>query len=391
MRYIIGVLCLTVFAIGGCSDTAGPGAKPKAKAPPPVPVTVAHPIAKKITEWDEFTGRFVAVEAVEVRARVSGHLEKIAFKDGQIIKKGDLLFVIDPRPFKIALDQANAEVTRAQSEVIPAENDVERGEPLVSKKMVSQSEFESRVARLEAAKASLLSARAAKRKAELDLQWTNVRAKVSGRISDARVDVGNLISGGQATSTVLTTIVSLNPIHFEFEGSESDYLKYTRLANAGKRPSSRDEQNPVAVKLADEDNFGHTGKMEFVDNAIDPRSGTIRGRAVLKNPDFLLVPGMFGRMRLFGGQFEALLIPDDVILSDQARKIVLSVDKEGAVTPTVVKLGPIVYGLRVVRSGLSKDDTIIIKGVQRFRPGLKVKPEVSEIKLLRSAEQMELN
>lgn len=377
--FALSLIVSLSLALVGCAEENQNPVQGKAGTPPPV--TVANPISKEITEWDEFTGRFEAVETVEVRARVSGHLEKIIFKDGQMVNKGDLLFEIDPRPFEIALEQASADVDRAKSEVVPAKNDVERGRPLVANKRITNTEFETRVARLDAANANLQAAKARKRSAELDLAWTKVRAKVSGRISDARVDVGNLISGGQANSTVLTTIVSLDPIHFEFEGSEADYLKYTRLANAGKRPSSRVVQNPVAIKLADETDFMHRGKMEFVDNAIDPRSGTIRGRAILKNPDLLLVPGIFGRMRLFGGDFQALLVPDEVILSDLARKIVLTVHKDGTVVPKVVKLGPIVDGLRVVRDGLKASDTIIIKGVQRFRPGQKVTPQAGEIVL----------
>ncbi len=383
LALLLGIV--STLLLVGCNEE--PSATAKASQPPPPPVTVAKPLKKRITEWDEFTGRFEAVETVDVRARVSGFLDRIHFRDGQIVKKGELLFTIDKRPFEIAVEQAKAQVDQAQAQLDLANSDVERARPLLERRTITGREFESREATARGALASLSEARAQLKNAELNLEWTEVDSPITGRISDTPIDVGNLIAGGQNGATVLTRIVSLDPIHFEFEGSEADYLKYTRLARSGQRPSSRDSANPVAVRLIDEQDFRHRGNMDFVDNAIDPRSGTIKGRAIFENKDTLLLPGMFGRMRLFGGDFDAILIPDDAIASDQARKIVMSVTPDGEVTPKVVTLGPMVFGLRVVRTGLSASDQIIISGMQRARPGQKVKPEVGEI----AAEEPQTN
>lgn len=358
-----------------------------AQAPggPPPPVTVAKPLQKEITEWDEFTGRFEAVSNVEVRARVSGVLQSIHYRDGEIVKEGALLYVIDQRPFKIALQQAKAQVAQAQAQLDLARSDVDRARPLLKSRTITGREFETRETSARGALASLEGARAAVAEAELNLEWTSVRAPISGRVSDSHVDVGNLISGGQNGATLLTRIVSLDPIHFVFEGSEADYLKYNRLANAGKRPSSRNTGNPVAVKLIDEDDYKHKGKMDFVDNAIDRSSGTIRARAILENPGLILTPGLFGRLRLFGGKSQALLVPDAAIASDQARKVVMTVTDKGKIAPKVVTLGPIVFGLRVIRSGLLPDDDVIIEGLQRARPGQQVTPETGKIEIANAA------
>ena len=377
MRRLSSVLMfLSVIALAGCDEKSETTAN---ATPLPPPVTVAYPLNKNITEWDEFTGSFKAVETVDVRARVSGFLDSVHFKDGQIVKKGDLLFVIDKRPFQIAVEQAKAEVDEKQAQLDLANSDLERARPLVERRTLTAREFESREATARAAIAAVAGARARLKNVELSLEWTRVVAPVGGRISDSRADVGNLISGGEASSTILTRIVSLDPIHFEFEGSEADYLKYIRLSQSGLRPSSRDAANPVIVKLIDEEEFLHKGKMEFVDNAIDAKSGTIRARAIFDNKKSLLLPGMFGRLRLFGGNFNAFLIPDSAIASDQSRKIVLTVTSDGTVANKVVTLGPIVDGLRVVRTGLNKNDSIIISGLLRARPGQKVTTELGKI------------
>jgi RND family efflux transporter MFP subunit len=349
------------------------------QAPPPPPVTVAVPMQKKITEWDEYTGRFTAVETVEVRARVSGFIDSIHFKEGQLVGKGDLLFVIDPRPFKIAVEQAKAEVERADAKLQIASLDVQRAAPLVRTQSVTEREFDTRRATERDAAAQVAAAEAALKQAELNLEWTEVRAPISGRISDKRVDVGNLITGGQTGSTLLTVIVSIDPIHFVFDGSEADFLRYARLSASGARPSSRDVENPVAVRLADETEFKHHGRMNFVDNVLNTKTGTIRGRAVFDNKDGLLTPGFFGRLRLFGGESEALLVPDSAIASDQSRKIVFTVAADGTVGIKLVEAGPIVDGLRVVRSGISAADRVIIEGLPRARPGQKVKAEEGQI------------
>jgi membrane fusion protein, multidrug efflux system len=354
--------------------------KPAASSsPPPPPVTVARPLHKAITEWDEYTGRFSAVASVEVRARVSGFIDSVHFKDGQLIKQGDLLFVIDPRPYKLAVEQSMAEVARAKARLDIATLDVERAAPLVRSQTLTEREFDTRRSTQRDTAAQVASAEASLKQAQLNLEWTEVRAPISGRISDTRVDAGNLISGGQAGATLLTVIVSIDPIRFVFDGSEADFLRYSRLAATGARPLSRDVQNPVSVRLADESEYKHHGRMDFVDNVLNPRTGTIRGRAVFENKDGLLTPGFFGRLRLFGGEHEALLVPDSAIASDQSRKIVFTVADDGTVGTKLVELGPIVEGLRVIRAGLAPADRIVIDGLQRARPGQKVTPEPGEI------------
>ena len=365
---------------------AGCGNQPVASsAPPPPPVTVAHPLQKTITEWDEYTGRFVAIDSVEVRARVSGFIDSVNFKEGQIVKQGDLLFVIDQRPYKLAVEQAKADVERAQAKLEIASLDVQRATPLVRNQSVTEREFDTRKATERDAAGQVASAQATLKQAELNLEWTEVRAPIGGRISDRRVDAGNLITGGQSGSTLLTVIVSIDPIHFVFDGSEVDFLHYVRLAAAGGRPSSRDVQNPVSVRLADETEYMHQGHMDFVDNVINPKTGTIRGRAVFDNKDGLLTPGFFGRVRLFGGEHQALLVPDAAIASDQSSKIVFTVADDGTVGTKLVELGPIVEGLRVIRLGLAAGDRIVIDGLQRARPGQKVKPEDGKIEPIAAA------
>jgi membrane fusion protein, multidrug efflux system len=371
---LLGVLVLGAQMLMACDG------KPVARAAPPPPaVTVARPLQKTITEWDEYTGRFTAVETVEVRARVSGFIESVHFKEGQPVKQGDLLFVIDPRPFRIAIEQAKAEVERAKAKLEIASHDVQRATPLVRSQTVTEREFDTRRSTERDAAAQVASLEAALKQAELNMEWTEVRAPISGRISDKRVDAGNLITGGQTGATLLTLIVSIDPIHFVFDGSEADFLRYSRLAAAGTRPSSRDAQNPVAVQLADETDYRHQGRMNFVDNTLNPKTGTIRGRAVFDNKDGLLTPGFFGRLRLFGGQRESLLVPDAAIASDQASKIVFTVADDGMVGTKRVELGPLVDGLRIIRSGLAPTDRIVIDGLQRSRPGQKVTAEDGKI------------
>lgn len=353
----------------------------QAQAPQPT-VTVAKPLSKKITQWDEFSGRFEAIEQVDVRPRVSGFIEKIHFEDGQLVKAGDPLFTIDKRPFEIALASAKATIEQRKAEVALQVAEVERARPLVKSRTIAQRDFETREANLAVAKAQLEAAKATLRAAELDLEWAVVQAPISGRISDRRVDVGALVTGGAAGATLLTTIVSLDPIYFVFDGSEADYLRYVRAARLGARPSSRDTANPVRIKLADEKDWSRTGEMNFVDNRLDSRSGTIRARAIVKNEDGLLAPGVFGRMQLFGGEVDALLIPDKAIVSDQTRKIVFVVGEDGKIKGTPVDLGPLWReGLRAITSGLSANDRIVINGIANpaVRPGAKVTTEAGEI------------
>jgi membrane fusion protein, multidrug efflux system len=370
---------LLLFGHSLCSCDSPPVAKP-VQVPPSV--TVSRPLQKNITEWDEYTGRFVAVDTVEVRARVSGFINSIHFKDGQLVKQGDLLFVIDPRPYQIAVEQAKAEIERARARLQIATADVKRALPLAQSQTLTQLEFEMRQSVQHEAAGSVTSLEAALKRAELNLEWTEVRAPISGRISDRRVDAGNLVAGGEISATLLTVVVSIAPIHFIIDGSESDFLRYQRLAAKGARQLSRDVQNPVSVRLADETEYRHHGRMNFVDNVLNQRTGTIRARAIFENKDGLLTPGYFGRLRLYGGESNALLIPDGAIASDQASKIVFTVADDGTVVIKRVELGPIVDGLRVIRSGLAATDRIVIDGLQRARPGQKVTPEDGDIEVM---------
>jgi membrane fusion protein, multidrug efflux system len=365
---------LATQLLTGCDD------KPAASSGPGLPaVTVSRPVQQKITEWDEYTGRFVAVKTVEIRARVSGFIDSIHFKDGQIVKQGDLLFIIDPRPYRLAVEQATADRDRTRAKLAIASSDVERATPLLRSQSVTEREFDTRKSTQEDASAAVMSADAALKQAQLNLEWTEVRAPIAGRISDRRVDAGNLIAGGQSGATLLTSIVSIDPIHFVFDGSEADFIHYLRLAAAGERPSSRDVQNPVAVRLADEFDYKRLGRMDFVDNVVNAKTGTIRGRAIFDNKDGLLTPGFFGRVRLFGGEHDALLLPDSAIASDQSNKIVFTVATDDTVGVKRVELGPLVHGLRVIRSGLNAGEHVVIDGLARARPGQKVKAEDGKI------------
>ena len=352
------------------------------QAPPAPPVTVAPPLAKRVTGWDEYSGRFEAVETVEVRPRVTGFVEKLHFRDGQLVKAGDLLFSLDKRPFEIAVESAKAEVARTAAQAELAENEVERVTPLARSGTASKRDLDQRTANLNVAIAQRQAAQAGLRSAELNLEWAEVRAPIAGRASDRKVDVGNLVTGGTAGSTVLTTIVSLDPIHFRFDASEADYIRYVRQFIAGDRKSGRESQHPVRIKLADDKDWSRQGRLDFVDNQLNPRSGTLRARAVLDNKDQLFTPGLFARLQLFGGEYDALLIPDAAIVSDQASKIVFTVGADGLVKAQPVELGDIVDGLRVVRAGLKADDRVIIDGLANpfVRPGARVTAQPGQVK-----------
>ncbi|VFU09682.1 efflux RND transporter periplasmic adaptor subunit [Methylocella tundrae] len=375
-------------AIIVCGVIAGVLAVPRgafAEGPPPPAVTVAHPLAKSVPRWDEYTGRFEPLQQVEVRPRVSGAVDTINFVDGQIVKTGDLLFVIDPRPYQIAVDSAQADVAKAQAQVEVAANDVTRAQQLAETRAITLRDVDQRKATLDVARAQQLSAEAALHNAELNLEWTQVRAPIPGRVSDHKIDIGNLVQGGQSGATLLTTIVTLDPIHFVFDASEADYIRYARLATAKERPSSRQFKNPVMVRLADEVDWSHShaGVMDFVDNQLNARAGVIRGRAIFENKDLFLLPGTFGRLRLFGGNINALLIPDSTIASDQASKIVLTVNADNKVVPKTVTLGAMYQGLRVILAGLSENDRVVIEGIANpfVRPGAMVAPKEGAITL----------
>ena len=384
-RTIVPIFVLLVAVGAGYGSfrhqEQAPVAAAQAAPAPLATVTVAKPLVKQIVEWDEFTGQFAAVDSVEIRARVSGFLDSIHFQDGQIVNKGDLLFVIDPRPFQIALSSAQSLLASAQARLNLAKLQLDRAAKLRQNDFTSQSTYDARQEEVLSATADMQSANAAINAAKLNLEFTQVTAPITGRVSIHEVSVGNLVQGGDSgNTTLLTTIVSLDPIHFNFDMSESDYLAYERATLAGRLQSTRNVGIAVSAHLMDEQDWPLEGTLNFVDNAVDRTAGTIRARAVFTNSDLLITPGQFGRIRSPGSDpYAAVLIPDAAILSDQARKIVMIVKEDGSVLPRVIRPGPIIDGLRVVREGLSGDDSIIIAGLTRVRPGAKVKPEPGKI------------
>jgi RND family efflux transporter MFP subunit len=352
-----------------CDD----GASRQASPPPPPPVTVATPVVKDIVEWDEFTGRFEAVDSVEVRARVGGYLEAVHFKDGAVVKKGDVLFVIDRRPFHLAHSQADANVAVARTKLDFARAEFERTERLARTGNAPERAVDERRQQFHAAQAELAGATAALDQARLDLGFTEIRAPIAGRISRRLVTEGNLV---EANATLLTTIVSLDPIHFYFDVDERSFLAYARMAREGTLPSSREIRYEVRVALADERQPRHKGHLDFLDNRIDRATGTMRGRAVIENPELLLVPGLFGRIEIPGsGRYRGVLVPDEAIAVDQDRRVVYTVAEDGSVAPRVIRPGPRIDGYRVVRQGLTGDERIIVNGVQRVRLSGKVTPQ----------------
>jgi RND family efflux transporter MFP subunit len=352
-----------------------------AQAPPAV--TVSAPLQREITEWDEFTGQFAAVDYVEVRARVSGYLTEIHFQDGQMVKQGDLLFVIDPRPYEATLAATRAQLGQASAQMDLAQRQLERSAELKTKGFEPVANYDQRVSELKVAAAAVESAKAAIRSAQLNVEFTRITAAVSGRISNHLVSIGNLVSGGEGSgTTLLTTIVSLDPIYFNFDMSEADYLAYQRATEKGLMKSTRDNSVPVALHLTDEKGWPHEGKLNFVDNQVDRSSGTIRVRAVFPNSDFSLTPGQFARIRIPGSEpYQAILVPDAAVVTDQSRKIVMTVRDDGTVEPKVVRTGPSYDNLRIIRSGLAATDRIVIDGLVRARPGAKVTPQPGKIEL----------
>ncbi len=347
-------------------------------APPPPAVTVAAPTKRTVFDFDEYVGRFTAINSVEVRARVSGYLDSVDFKDGQLVKQGDLLFTIDKRPFQYTLDQARANLQTAKSNLAYTEADLNRGRELVGQKTITEQIFEQRAQAFRNAQASVNGAQAAVQQAELDLQFTELRAPIDGRIGDRRVSPGNLVTGGTGgNTTLLATIVSTNPIYFEFTYDEASFLRYQRMASTGYDIASHGTSVKVALKLIDETDFDHEGRMDFVDNVIDRSTGTIRARAVLDNPNSLFTPGMFARVRVpASAPYEGLLLPDAAIGTEQARKFVLTVNADNTVVQKYVTLGQLTSdNLRVIKDGIAPDDRIIVNGLLRARPGQKVTPQ----------------
>jgi RND family efflux transporter MFP subunit len=361
-------LVLLAAAVTYWNSAPSPAAAPTAPM-----VTVAAPLERDINQWDDYVGRFEASRSVEVRPRVSGQVIGVHFTDGQIVQRGQLLYTVDPRPFGAALAEARASVAAAQSDLSLAEINLGRAKRLVEAEAVSQSDVDRLSANVRSAQAALAAARARVSSRALDVEFAYVRAPISGRISDRRIDPGNIVT---ANETLLTTINALDPIYFTFDVPESLYLKTAR-----QRQASRGAGEAAEIRLQDEAQYSWRGKLDFTDNGISQNSGTIRARAVVANPTFFLAPGMFGNMRLAdGGTTPALLVPDAAVRTDQARKIVLVVGKDDTVAAKPVETGPLVGNLRAIRSGISKTDRIIIQGVQFAMPGAKVKPRVTQIK-----------
>src|ERR1700694_2527223 len=368
------VVVLLAATLSGCDSKP---ATPQAAAAPP-PVTVAQPTKRTITDWDEFTGRFDAVEEVQVRARVGGFVTHVEFRDGAFVNAGDLLYIIDPRPFEAVAEQADGQLSDARAKAELAKRDLDRGLTLVQTSAVSESIVDQRRQTLQAAHAAEMQAEGALKAAKLNIEFTHVLAPMAGRVSRHLVSVGNLVQGSEGNATLLTSIVSLDPIYVYFDVDEATYLKNNRLWFEGKRPSSRDNPNSVEVALTGETKPSHYGKMDFIDHRLDVSTGTLRSRAVIPNKDLSILPGQFGRVRLIGSApYEALLLPDTAIATDPSRKIVFVVKDDNTVEAKPVTLGPLDEGLRVIREGLKAEDRVIVDGLQRARVGAKVSPHAA--------------
>jgi membrane fusion protein, multidrug efflux system len=373
---IAPVIFLSV-ALGGCDQR-----QQAAAALPPPAVTVAQPVKRTVTDWDEFTERFEAVESVQVRPRVGGSVTSVQFKDGDMVHAGDLLYVIDSRPFEAVAEQADGQLADARAKTELAKRELDRSLALVQSSAVSEQNVDQRRQALQAAHAAEMQAEGALKAAQLNIEFTHVLAPITGRVGRHLVSVGNLVQGSDTgASTLLTTIVSMDPIYVYFDVDEATYQRNSKLWFEGKRPSSRDTPNPVQVALSGEIKPSHDGHMDFLDNRLDESTGTLRSRAVIPNKDLSILPGQFGRVRLIGSSpYEGLLVPDTAIATDQSRKIVFVVKDDDTVDARAVELGPLDGGMRVIREGLKPEDRVIVDGIQRARVGAKVNPQKSEQK-----------
>jgi multidrug efflux system membrane fusion protein len=370
------LIVMLALVLSGCGDKPP---QPAASGPPPV--TVAQPTKRTVTDWDEFTGRFEAVEEVQVRARVGGFVTSVEFRDGAFVKTGDLLYVIDARPFEAVSEQADGQLSDARAKAELARRELDRALTLNQTQAVSDSIVDQRRQALQAARAAEMQAAGALKAAQLNIEFSHVIAPIAGRVSRHLVSVGNLVQGSDSGggSTLLTSIVSLDPIYIYFDMDEATYIRNNRLYFEGKRPSSRENPNPVQVSLVGETKPSHDGTVNFLDNRLDVSTGTLRGRAVIPNKDFSILPGQFGRVRLIGSSpYEALLLPDTAVATDQSRKIVFVVKDDDTVEAKPVILGPLDEGLRVIREGLKPEDRVVIEGLQRVRVGAKVSPHAAK-------------
>jgi membrane fusion protein, multidrug efflux system len=370
----VAAILLVPIVLAGCRQEVSQAAAPS-------PVTVAQPVKRTVTDWDDFTGRFEAVEDVQVKARVGGFVTKVEFKDGDIVHAGDLLYIIDPRPFEAIAEQADGQLADARAKTELAKREIDRALTLNRTQDVSDQIVDQRRQALQAAHAAETVADGTLKAAQLNVEFAHVLAPITGRVSRHLVSVGNLVQGSDnGPSTLLTTIVSLDPIYIYFDVDEATYLKNNRLWFEGKRPSSRDTPNPVQVRLTGETKPLHEGHMDFLDNRLNVSTGTLHARAVVANHDLSILPGQFGRVRLLGSSpYEALLLPDTAIATDQSRKIVFVVKDDDTVEARTVVLGPLDQGLRVVREGLKPEYRVIVHGLQRARVGAKVNPHEVEI------------
>ena len=363
-------LLASAFVFAACKkETSAPKPPPK--------VTVARAVVREVNDWDEYTGRLEATKVVEVRARVSGYLNTIHFKDGQMVKAGDPLFVIDPRPYQAEANLRKADVERAQSRYALQQVNLRRAEGLNQGNVISKQDLDQRQSEAAVAAADLAGAKAALEAAQLNLEFTSISATIGGRVSRRLVDEGNLVVGGSTqAATLLTNIVPLDPLYVLFDVDERAVLRYTHLFEQGQRTTSRNAPNPVQVAFADEKDYPHAGRMDFVDNRLDPDTGTLRGRAIIDNPTGNLTPGLFVRLRLKGRDpFQALLVPDEAIGTDQSRRFVLVVNDKKVVEKRYVTPGRLYDNLRAVPEGIKPDEWIVVKGIQRARPGEPVNPE----------------
>ena len=355
---------------GGC------GSGGNAQAPPPPQVSVAQVLERRVKDWDEFTGRLQAVESVEIRPRVSGYIDKVAFTEGSQVKRGDLLFVIDPRPYKADADRAAADVKRYKTALDLARIELTRVQRLKDSGAVSEEELDERKSALAQTEANVAGSEAALEAANLNLNFTQVTSPIAGRASRAEVTRGNLVTGGINGGTLLSSVVSMDPMYLYFDADEQSYLRYSEIARSDQRAGSQDAARPVQVGLANEEGFPHTGAVDFVDNQLNPQTGTIRARAVLQNKDGFYTPGMFARVQLLGGnEYSAILIEDRAVNTDQSQKYVFVLGPNNVIEYRRVKLGRIIDGLRVVREGLKSGDVIVVNGAQRVHPGITVNPQ----------------
>jgi RND family efflux transporter MFP subunit len=379
---ILVSLMLVPLLLGGCDEPKSEAANNTA---PPPKVTVALPVSRMVADEDEYVGRFLAVDSVEIRARISGYLSAIQFRDGQMVKKGDALFTIDRRPFETSLEQARANLEQSRATLAFANSDLARGETLVRSGTITEQSLDQRVQAKRVAEATVRAREAAVQQATLDLDFTELSAPISGRIGDRRVSVGNLVTGGTSgNTTLLATIQSVDPIRFEFTMDEASFRRFVA---AHDDLSGLSKSVPVKLKLIDQEHFTQEGQLDFIDNAIDQSSGTIRARAEFPNPDGKLTPGMFGRIRIaMSAPASALLVPDEAIGTEQVRKFIYVVNGENVTEAKYVQLGPLVDGLRVIKQGIAAEDRVIIKGLMRARAGTKVAPESSDIAAIESGQ-----